>query len=291
MPGADADAPTPNPPGPICSRCTHHRVSPGEASTEPGDPQGPSASSSSTSSWTSIPCVADERDRRLAQAGAIDGAAVHRRQPQPAALVEAQRVEVVVGRDQPQPRRAGRARTLRDGGEQRAADALPRREGLERDELALAAGDAVGRQPGELLAAHGDERRQRRRVVLAAAADDRSADPQASARCSRSQARSSSRSARTTAAGRAPLTARWRSPTRGQIGAQLAVRAVRRARVAGAPPVAQQVDVQLELGAARRQREHRVVALGERGARAQQPEPRRRRARRGCRPARRGGRS
>ena len=47
-----------------------------------------------------------------------------------------------------------------------------------------------------------------------------------------------------------------------------------RARVARAPAVAQQVHVQLELGALGRQPQHLVVQLVERRARPQQPEPR-----------------
>jgi hypothetical protein len=43
--------------------------------------------------------------------------------------------------------------------------------------------------------------------------------------------------------------------------------------MAGAPAVAQQVDVQLELLAGRGQREHLIVQLAERRARAQQMQP------------------
>ena len=67
--------------------------------------------------------------------------------------------------------------------------------------------------------------------------------------------------------------------------------AVRPPRVTRAPPVPEQVQVQLELLAGRGDLEHRVVELLERGAGAEQREAACRRARRGCRPARRASRA
>src|SRR5262249_25964026 len=52
------------------------------------------------------------------------------------------------------------------------------------------------------------------------------------------------------------------------------VRTIGSARVAGAPPVAQDVDVEFELGAAWREIEHRVVDAIRGPARRQQPQPR-----------------
>src|SRR5207244_3122204 len=60
------------------------------------------------------------------------------------------------------------------------------------------------------------------------------------------------------------------SPSAGAHAPQRAVRAVGHAGVAGAPAVAQQVDVQLELLARRRGGEHLVVELVEPGAGPQQ---------------------
>ena len=80
--------------------------------------------------------------------------------------------------------------------------------------------------------------------------------------------------------------------TPGGSGTSAAARTPRRRgpRVAGAAPVAQDVDVELELGAGRRERGHRVVELvraapAAAAGRAAWPP-----GRRACRPARRGGR-
>ena len=87
------------------------------------------------------PVVADRRDLGLQRRPAlVDRARVQRGEAEPAALVEAQRVDVVVGGDQPQARAA-----RRDGGvphrrEERGARAAPRPAGVQGEHLALQPG-------------------------------------------------------------------------------------------------------------------------------------------------------
>ena len=112
---------------------------------------------------------AHRRDGRLDGARGVDRAQMDRHQPQSAANVERQCVEVVVGGDQPQAP-AGLPVGLLDGGfQQGPADALPPLDGVDRDNLEGAALHLVGQQAhwlvvdrGHVARAAGPRRARRR---------------------------------------------------------------------------------------------------------------------------------
>ncbi len=90
--------------------------------------------------------VAGSRDLRLLPPGPVDGARPQFGQPEPAALVEAQRVDVVVRRGQPDFPAAGAAGRLHRGLDEQRADTGTALDRVQRDDLQHLAGDVVGEQ-------------------------------------------------------------------------------------------------------------------------------------------------
>ena len=82
--------------------------------------------------------LADERDRRLEAAGRLTEVTMHRDELETAALVEAERIQIVVGGDEPQAGTAGAGGRVPDRCHQRRSDARVQREGFEQHQLALA---------------------------------------------------------------------------------------------------------------------------------------------------------
>src|SRR6188472_1247050 len=116
--------------------------------------------------------VAGGRDLRLAPPRGRDLVGAYGREREAMALVEAQRGEVVVRRDQVQPRGARRAGGLGDRLDQRAADAAADRERVEGHELAVGAVERVCGDAGTLAVGLGDDGGQLGRAVFAPATDD-----------------------------------------------------------------------------------------------------------------------
>jgi hypothetical protein len=91
-------------------------------------------------------------------AAAIDGARMEPHEVEAAALVEAERIEVVVGRDQPQAPGVAASSDALGLGEERAADALPAIDGVEREDLHLIPMLDEGRDARELAIKLGNQR-------------------------------------------------------------------------------------------------------------------------------------
>ena len=81
--------------------------------------------------------LADQREARLDSPRLVRGVAVHRRESQSTPLVEPQRAQVVVGRDQPYTIALEPSRFGHDGSEKRGADSSARGERVEVHQLAL----------------------------------------------------------------------------------------------------------------------------------------------------------
>ncbi len=92
--------------------------------------------------------------------------------PHAAPLIEAHRVEVVVGRDEPQPRAPALGRFSGDRGEKRRPDATVRIKRVEGDKLAAGSRQAERSQAHNRPALNGDPRGQQRRIVRVTTADD-----------------------------------------------------------------------------------------------------------------------
>src|ERR1700754_3433090 len=126
--------------------------------------------------------VAGARDLRLFQPGTVDRARPQLGQPESAALVEPERVDVVVRRGEPDLAAAEVPRRVRRGLDEHGPDAYPALDGVERDDLEHIPLHLVGEQaddppgpfgdePGQLsgpqhAAVHGDERGEHRAVAL-----------------------------------------------------------------------------------------------------------------------------
>jgi hypothetical protein len=102
---------------------------------------------------------------------------MHGDQPHPVAQVEPQRVDVVVGRDEPHPPAPGRTGDRHDRLQQRGTDAAAPYGGVDRHHLAGVAGNVVGQQAHHVAAQLGDETGQSARVVHATARDDQGSAP------------------------------------------------------------------------------------------------------------------
>jgi ABC-type hemin transport system ATPase subunit len=117
---------------------------------------------------------AGQRDLRLQRARRVEGIGPQARQAEPAALIEAQGVEVVVRRRHPQVLHARGRQALRERFDQGSAGAAARTRRVERHQLGALALDEVGRQT-VLLSGH--ERGQPRRREYRPMGDDRGATP------------------------------------------------------------------------------------------------------------------
>jgi hypothetical protein len=91
---------------------------------------------------------AHHRDLRLqSRPTVVDRARAQRRKPEAAALVEAQRVDAVVRRDQPRASAARRAGDPLDLGDQRGTEAVRLPVRVERQNLAVRAPDHASEHP------------------------------------------------------------------------------------------------------------------------------------------------
>ena len=91
--------------------------------------------------------VADLRDLGLEIAPrGVDRTRPQLGQPEAVPLIEAQRIDVVVGRDEPQARAPGVAGDGRDGREEGRAGAVPWRDRVERQDLARIGAEDVGQE-------------------------------------------------------------------------------------------------------------------------------------------------
>ena len=105
-----------------------------------------------------IPGLSVARDRSTAPG-------VDPRQPEPSPLVEPQRIDVVVGRDQPQPASPGRLRDPPRGRDQRGPDARPLASGVQRQHLHRPPAQHPRQDAGQLAVDLGDQRRMPSRVL------------------------------------------------------------------------------------------------------------------------------
>jgi hypothetical protein len=94
------------------------------------------------------------------------------REPQTSPPVEADRIEVVVRRDQPQPAASPPDRLKRDLFQERGPDACSPTQRVERNQLAAIVDEPKRGKSRELAASGRDQSRQPRRIVSLAAADD-----------------------------------------------------------------------------------------------------------------------
>jgi len=101
--------------------------------------------------------VADARDLRLLLPGPVDRARPQLGEPEPAALVEAQRVDVVVGGGKPDLAAAGVARRVGRGVDEHGPDADPALDGVERDDLEHVPHHLVGEQADDAAGSFGHE--------------------------------------------------------------------------------------------------------------------------------------
>src|SRR6185437_9160808 len=101
--------------------------------------------------------VAGPRDLRLLQPGTVDRARPQLGQPEPAALVEPERVDVVVGGGEPDLAAAEAPRCARRGLDEHGPDADPALDGVERDDLQYLPLHLVGEQADDPPGPFGDE--------------------------------------------------------------------------------------------------------------------------------------
>ena len=101
--------------------------------------------------------VADPRDLGLLLPGAVDRARPQLGEPEPAALVETERVNVVVGGGEPDLAAAEVPRRARRGVDEQGPDADPALDGVERDDLEHVAHQLVGEQADHPAGPFGDE--------------------------------------------------------------------------------------------------------------------------------------
>ena len=101
--------------------------------------------------------VAGPRDLRLLQPGAVDRTRPQLGQPEPAALVEPERVDVVVGGGEPDLAAAEAPRRARRGLDEHGSDADPALDGVQRDDLQYLPLHLVGEQADDPPGPFGDE--------------------------------------------------------------------------------------------------------------------------------------
>src|SRR5579875_3401799 len=116
--------------------------------------------------------VADQRNTRLQLAGGIDRVAVDGDEREAAFLIEAQRVEIVVCGNQPEPFAACLAGCLRDCLDQSRTDTNPRLRAIKRHDLAVFTFKRVCKQAYSLPAQDGDEAGQHMWMVDLAVSND-----------------------------------------------------------------------------------------------------------------------
>src|SRR6516162_8944366 len=104
--------------------------------------------------------VTDPGNLRLALPGLVDGAGPEFGQPEAAALVEAERVDVVVGGGEPDLAAAEQPRLAHGGLDEHGPDPSPAVDGVERDDLQAGAGQLVGEEPDHPAGPFGDEAAQ-----------------------------------------------------------------------------------------------------------------------------------
>src|SRR2546426_3430197 len=123
------------------------------------------------------PVISHRADAGLEPPGLRDRIAMHRDEAEPPALIEAQRVEVVVARDEPDPPDSRLFRPRDQRVDERGPRALEAGEGVERQDLTPRALEAVGRQPAPLSVALHDLRGMFLGVVQAGGAHAYRAPP------------------------------------------------------------------------------------------------------------------